>query len=41
MLTPEAFRAKVGDELRAEKGELRLLLLPHELLGLDNLPEIG
>jgi len=41
MLTPEAFRAKPGDELRLSKEELRLSLLPHELLRLDNLPEIG
>jgi D-apionolactonase len=41
MLTPEAFRAKEGDELRAENGELRLSLLPHELLRLDDRPEAG
>ena len=39
MLAPEAFRAKAGDELRAENGELRFLLQPHELLRLDDFPD--
>jgi D-apionolactonase len=41
MLTPESFRAKEGDKLRVENGELRLSLLPHELLRLDDRPEAG
>ncbi len=41
MLTPEAFRAKASDELRVENGELRLLLMPHELLWLDNSMKTG
>jgi D-apionolactonase len=41
MLTPESFRAKEGDELRTENGQLRLSLLPHELLRLDDRPEAG
>ncbi len=36
MLTPEAFRAKASDELRVKNGELKLFLMPHELLRLDN-----
>jgi D-apionolactonase len=39
MLVPEAFRAKEGDELRVENGELRFSLLPHELLLIDDRPK--
>jgi hypothetical protein len=39
MLTPEAFRAKGGDELRVENGELRFSLSPHEMLRVDDWPE--
>jgi hypothetical protein len=38
MLSPEAFRAKEGDALSAENGELSFSLLPHELLRLDDRP---
>jgi hypothetical protein len=41
MLTPEAFQGEEGDELRVKNGELRLSLLPHELLRLDDRSEAG